>query len=939
MNNTSKARGISFTIKTKISIGIGILATLFLLTGVFGIYGIQALRDSLQYITSTAWDTADGAMEGSIGIEAEMIGIARTLQRQQASEPVSAMVAEGRATADEALTRMERAGLIDEASVRQIEGLRARFGSNREALLASHTRYLETLQSLEAHFFEFQELMEAVEEVGDGQIEELREQPDRYLSWKDGLATKWTAADGGMESSIGLLKRMYYFQRLVSGKNLEQSKAGLAEAQSFLQEAMDELVTHPIFLTQTYTRDDKSQSFSAWIKQSLAQHYQDFDATIAAYLSYRDAFKAYNNAADDLLTAIEQIEEMGDGAVEGEVDSITALSDRIDLLMLTTLAIGIVIALVAAWKIISSFSRPIAQAVGVAEEIARENLEVGIDTSSQDEIGDLLRAMARMRDNLRESIARDRQLAHESSRIRQALDKTSGNIMVADADNNIIYLNDAAKSMFHQAEADIRRDIPGFDAGKLMGANIDQFHKNPAQQKNLVARLSGQLDSGFTVGGRHMKFAANPVISNEGERLGTVVQWTDQTAEVAIQNEIENLITAARRGDLSGTISLEGKEGFFKDLSTGMNELVSTVSRVVNEIADVMGSMARGDLRKKMTGDYQGSFADVQRDVNSTIDSLLDIVGSIRSTTDQINAGANEIANGNNNLSSRTEQQAASLEETASSMEELTSTVRQNADNAQHANQLADGARSMARDGSEIVSDAIEAMDEINKASTRISEIVSVIDEIAFQTNLLALNASVEAARAGEQGRGFAVVATEVRNLAQRSATSAKEIKELIVDSVRKVEVGSDLVNRSGEALDNIMTSVVKVGDIVAEISSASKEQADGIDQVNMAITNLDSLTQQNAALAEEISAASVAMNDHAASMGQQVEFFQTGAAASNSKPHPTATAAPKASPKPAQKPKSAPVVAQPAAKAKSEPEPARPAPPVVADDDDWEEF
>ncbi len=222
------------------------------------------------------------------------------------------------------------------------------------------------------------------------------------------------------------------------------------------------------------------------------------------------------------------------------------------------------------------------------------------------------------------------------------------------------------------------------------------------------------------------------------------------------------------------------------------------------------------------------------------------------------------------------EQQASSLQETASSMEELTSTVRDNADNAQQANQVAASARQLAERGGEVVHNAIDAMGQINTASSKIAEIIGVIDAIAFQTNLLALNASVEAARAGEQGRGFAVVATEVRNLAGRSATAAKEIKELIQDSAGKVQAGSELVNQSGETLGEIVTGVKKVGDIIAEIAAASAEQAAGIDQVNQAITSMDEVTQQNAALAEQTSAASSSLYDKAQEMERMMAFFET---------------------------------------------------------------
>jgi methyl-accepting chemotaxis protein len=243
--------------------------------------------------------------------------------------------------------------------------------------------------------------------------------------------------------------------------------------------------------------------------------------------------------------------------------------------------------------------------------------------------------------------------------------------------------------------------------------------------------------------------------------------------------------------------------------------------------------------------------------------------------------GAEEISQGNANLSQRTEEQSSSLEETASSMEEMTSTVKQNADNAGQANQLATAARDQAEKGGAVVGSAVKAMGDINDSSKKISDIISVIDEIAFQTNLLALNAAVEAARAGEQGRGFAVVATEVRSLAGRSATAAKEIKELIQDSVRKVEDGSLLVTQSGQTLEQIVLSVKKVSDIVAEIAAASREQSSGIEQVNKAVMQMDEMTQQNAALVEQATAASQSMADQARDLTKMMDRFQVGEAGS----------------------------------------------------------
>ncbi|HEX7814445.1 methyl-accepting chemotaxis protein [Dyella sp.] len=257
---------------------------------------------------------------------------------------------------------------------------------------------------------------------------------------------------------------------------------------------------------------------------------------------------------------------------------------------------------------------------------------------------------------------------------------------------------------------------------------------------------------------------------------------------------------------------------------------------------------------------------------------LAGIVNDVRQGTEIVRTGTEQISQGNDDLSQRTQEQASGLEETASSMEELTATVRQNAENAHAANKLAREARDEAKQGGEVVQRAVSAMDEIGEASRRIGDIVGLIDEIAFQTNLLALNAAVEAARAGEQGRGFAVVATEVRSLAQRSATAAREIKGLINDSAEKVGSGSQLVAQSGKALQGIFASVAKVSDIVAEIAAASQEQSAGIEQVNRAVLQMDETTQQNAALVEEAAAASHTMREQADLLADRVAFFQIGA-------------------------------------------------------------
>ncbi len=464
--------------------------------------------------------------------------------------------------------------------------------------------------------------------------------------------------------------------------------------------------------------------------------------------------------------------------------------------------------------------------------------------------------------------------AEENLRIRTALDNVSSCVMMADADNNIIYMNKEVQAMFAKGEAEIGKTVKGFRADKLLNANIDTFHKDPSHQQRMIKGLSGPVKSEIHLGGLIFCFTANPVVSPQGDRLGTVVEWVDRTDEVAMEKELETIVSATRLGDLSQRVSTDGKQGFFMHLATGVNSLIEELSNVFRDVSHTLSALSSGDLTKPVSRDYQGEFGRIKDDLNNTLVHLSKVLAELREATASVNVASNEISAGNTNLSGRTEQQASSLEETAASMEELTSTVRNNADNAQQANTVAASARQLAEKGGEVVGRAVTAMEQINASSSKIAEIIGVIDEIAFQTNLLALNASVEAARAGEQGRGFAVVATEVRNLASRSADAAKEIKDLINDSVNKVHAGASLVNESGETLSEIVGGVKKVGDIVAEIAAASAEQAAGIDQVNQAITSMDEMTQQNAALAEQTSAASVSLYEKAQAMEKSIAFF-----------------------------------------------------------------
>ncbi|MDI9068994.1 methyl-accepting chemotaxis protein [Xanthomonas oryzae] len=538
-----------------------------------------------------------------------------------------------------------------------------------------------------------------------------------------------------------------------------------------------------------------------------------------------------------------------------------------------------------------SLTQPLSRATRAAESIANGKLDNDVDTQFNDETGRLLKAMSKMQLQLHNLISAQADMAkrHEEGQISFRMDAGA---------------------------------FPG-DFGSMANDT------NALVASHINVKLQTiRLIERYAIGDLSEDMPQLP-----GEKAAITAAMNQVKQNLATMNtEIKQLAQAAANGDFTARGNAEQFQFDFRVMVESLNTLMATADGNLQSLSGLLQSIAAGDLTARMSGDFHGVFAQMRDDANATATQLAEIVNGIKQSAVSIKGAASEIASGNQDLSQRTEQQAASLEETAASMEELTSTVKQNAENARQANQLAIGAASVASQGGEIVGKVVQTMSGIEASSKKIADIISVIDGIAFQTNILALNAAVEAARAGEQGRGFAVVASEVRTLAQRSSGAAKEIKELIDDSVQRVTDGSVLVHSAGTTMGEIVASVQRVTDIMGEISAASQEQSAGIEQVNQTVTQMDETTQQNAALVEEATAAARAMEEQAQQLTEAVALFRL------SNDVQTLTGAAPAVRHPAAKRPAA--ASKPATKSQVRPQPARTTLAAVASNEsNWAEF
>jgi methyl-accepting chemotaxis protein len=462
-------------------------------------------------------------------------------------------------------------------------------------------------------------------------------------------------------------------------------------------------------------------------------------------------------------------------------------------------------------------------------------------------------AMDRVQKSLQDADA----AAAFNQRIRLSLDSLPVCVTVSDAQAHLVHATPMAKELLKLFGG------TSFDVDKFYGNKLSTLFKD----SDNAVRFDQAVRSGETVdmivAGHQLRLLARPVLDSQGTPIGRITQWTDRTEEIASEQELDALVSAATRGDFSGRLSLENKTGFFAKIFSGMNQLNATSEQGLVDVAEVLGAFAQGDLDKRIERDYQGLFGQVKDSVNTTAENLSRVIGEVRSAADALTGAANQVSDTAKNLSQAASEQAASVEETTSQIDVMSASISQNSDNAKITDGMATKTSREAVDGGSAVSQTLVAMKQIAAK-------IGIVDDIAYQTNLLALNAAIEAARAGEHGKGFAVVAAEVRKLAERSQEAAKEIGDLAGSSVSTAE-------RAGKLLDEIVPSIQKTSELVREIAAASAEQSESVVQIGGAMGQLSKATQLNASASEELAATSEELSGRAEQLQQSIAFFNIG--------------------------------------------------------------
>ena len=546
-----------------------------------------------------------------------------------------------------------------------------------------------------------------------------------------------------------------------------------------------------------------------------------------------------------------------------EDSAFLAYATQRDWALLSLLPV-VLAAFVTAWLSARALVRPVDTLQAAARDLAAgKRVDIPTKTRS-DELGELSRAMLEVNET-----------AVAARRAEWALRVSSVAVAICDTEFRIVFANDALRDTMRRSEDYWRKQSPGFSSDRLVGESIDIFHKQPENHRAMLRNMRAGHETEVDFDGKKIGLAIFP-IDDEIGRIGYMLQWQDLTSQRATEAAIEGAIAAASEGDFTRRVSLDSDTPFYQMLENGLNAFFEEVETFLADLDGALTDFAGGDLRVQLAGSYRGQLGAIADRVADTAAELEAVIAQVKEAGHAIRESSHEISEDANDLAQRTESQGASVEQTAASMEEISSTVKENAENSAVADARAAEATELAEKGREVVARTVAAMAAIRESAGQISEVTSIIESLAFETHLLSLNASVEAARAGEAGKGFGVVAAEVGSLARRSTDEAKAIKKLITTSEQQVAEGDRLVGETDKALSEIIAAVRTAADMINQIADASSGQSKSIDEIAIAVAEMDNMTQQNSQLAEKSSIGASALAEQAERMMEAVAIFTT---------------------------------------------------------------